>query len=419
MSAARVLDCVVVGAGGAMGSAALFHLAKRGVQVLGLEAQPSAPHSYGSSHGLSRIIRLSYFEHPSYVPLVREAYRLWRGLEQESGERLLTMTGCINTSPPDADCGPGTSCFQGALRSGKSSSKLLPCSQEHGLAHEVLTSSEVEQRFPGYHLPPSFQTMYEPEGGFLVPERCIQAHLHLAQRHGAELLCGAKVLGWQVGAQGLVRVQTTRGEFIARRLVLAAGGWMPQLVPQLRPILTVERQVVGWFQLVPEQRQHFTPQVFPVFLLHDETRYFYGFPADEHGFKVGLYHHLRQVTTADSVDRSVSSADEEALRQCVRRYFPEADGRLTRAAVCTFTNTPDLDFILDRHPLHGQVVLASCCSGHGFKFAPVIGSILADLAMEGATPHDISPHRLSRQRPGQAAVLDAFARGGGDAAARL
>lgn len=401
--------------------------------MLGLEAQPAAPHDQGSSHGLSRIIRLAYFEHPSYVPLLRESYRLWRELEVESGEELLTLTGCINAAPAAQHDDTQQNCFQGALLS----------AQQHSLAHEVLSAAQVAARFPAYHLPPSFQTMHEPEGGLLAPEKCIAAHLRLAQqRHGAQMRCGTEVLGWQMvppttaagtgghavvgsaagsaagrvdpGEEAVVEVHTSRGSFHTRRLVLAGGGWMPELVPELKPLLSVERQVVGWFQVEPAQRRHFSPAAFPVFLLQDGTGYYYGFPADQHGFKVGKYHHRREVTTADSVERGISPEDEEALRQCVRRYFPGANGRLTHAATCTFTNTPDMDFLLDRHPRWPQVVLCSACSGHGFKFAPAIGSILADLALNpiGSTPHDISLHRLSPERTGQEAVVGALLRGG-------
>ncbi|PRW58764.1 N-methyltryptophan oxidase isoform A [Chlorella sorokiniana] len=405
----KVFDAIVVGAGGAHGSAALYHLAKRGAQVLGLEAQPSAPHDRGSSHGLTRIIRKCYFEHPSYVPLLHSSYQLWHELEAETGEKLLTLTGCVNTSAPGSQCGPGLACFEGSLLA----------AQQHNLEHEILSPAQVAQRFPAYRLPEGFQSLYEPGAGFLAPEKCIAAHLGQAQKSGAQLVCGAAVQRWAVeppaggsgsgsgSGGGLVRVETSQGTFQAKTLVLAAGGWMPALVPELQPLLTVERQVVGWFEVAPEQRDAFHPSRCPVFLLQDpQGNYFYGFPADEHGFKVGKYHHLREKVTPDGVPRDISPQDEEALRQCLQ-YFPGAQGgRLTRAAVCLFTNTPDLNFILDRHPRHPQVVLSSACSGHGFKFSSVVGSVLADLALneQGTTPHDISLHRLSRDRLGQAAI---------------
>ncbi|KAI7842984.1 hypothetical protein COHA_003389 [Chlorella ohadii] len=412
----KVFDAIVVGAGGAHGSAALYHLAKRGAQVLGLEAQPSAPHDKGSSHGLTRIIRKCYFEHPSYVPLLHESYRLWNELEAETGEKLLTITGCVNTSPPGAERGPGLACYEGSLLA----------AQQHNLEHEILSPAQVSQRFPAYRLPADFQTLFEAGAGFLSPEKCIAAHLGQAQKSGAQLVCGAAVQRWAVeppsggggssgsgSAEGLVRVETSQGTFQAKKLVLAAGGWMPALVPELKPLLTVERQVVGWFELAPEQRDAFHPSRCPVFLLQDANGYFYGFPADEHGFKVGKYHHLREKVDPAGVPREINAQDEAALRECLQ-YFPGAQGgRLARASVCLFTNTPDLNFILDRHRRHPQVVLGSACSGHGFKFSSLVGRVLADLALspEGATPHDISLHRLSRERPGQAAVLDAMLAG--------
>ncbi|KAI3438936.1 hypothetical protein D9Q98_001350 [Chlorella vulgaris] len=324
----HVWDVVIVGAGGAHGSAAVYALAKRGIQVLGLEAQPSAPHGFGSSHGSSRIIRSAYHEHPSYVPLLRESFRLWRALERDSGDNLLTMTGCINASVPGAGHVPGAglSCFEGALRS----------AQENILPHEVLSSQQVAARYPAYRLPPESKSLYEQEGGVLAPERCIAAQLRLAQAHGARLVFGAKVTSWQVlpsfsgsgsstgsnssssgsgGNQGLVQVCSSRGTFLARRLVLAAGAWTPALVPELASILEVERQVVGWFSVAPEKRHNFAAEAsaaacasqhlwlvkegamaqrgkrMPAFLLQDAAGYYYGFPADEHGFKIGKYHH--------------------------------------------------------------------------------------------------------------------------------
>ncbi|PSC76354.1 N-methyltryptophan oxidase [Micractinium conductrix] len=387
-----------------------------GGAVLGLEAQPAAPHSRGSSHGLTRIIRSCYFEHPSYVPLVRESFRLWRQLEAAAGEQLLSLVGCLNAAPAGPLQGlPGLSCFDGALLA----------AQEHGLAHEVLSPAEVAARHPAFHLPRDFKALVEPEAGLLAPERCIAAHLALAQQHGAQLLCGARLQGWRVeqGSTGRggarVHVHSSAGSFVARRLVLAGGGWMPQLVPELQPLLTVERQVVGWFEVPPAVRQMFEPAAFPTCLLQDDGGYYYGFPADEHGIKIGKYNHRHEAVTADSVGRAVDSEDEQVLRECLRRFFPAAaEGRLTRATACTFTNTPDSHFILDRHPRWPQVVLASACSGHGFKFAPVLGSILADLALspDGSTEHDIALHRLRHERPGVAAAVTALEGGEGAAA---
>ncbi|KAL6781739.1 SOX1B [Auxenochlorella protothecoides x Auxenochlorella symbiontica] len=388
-------DVIVVGAGGTMGSSAMYHLARSGSKVLGLEAQPQAPHTAGSHHGLTRIIRLAYAEHPCYVPLLKRAFELWRQLEVESGQDLLKETGCINMSPkslPD-------SCFKGAQAS----------AQLHGLTHEVLTPAELQGRCPGYAPPEDFQIILEPVGGVLCPERCIAAHLAGAAAAGAEVLYGAAVTRWGVEPGGQVSVQAgpDAQTHTADRLILAPGAWLPRLVPELKSLLTVERQVVGWFDIEGDA-SHFSPDSFPVAVLDDETGMFYAFPADAHGFKIGKMHHRRQVTEPDALDRAIVPEDEATLRVAVQRYFPGAAGRLNHAAACLFTNTPDEDFVIDVHPRHPQVVICSACSGHGFKFGSVIGEVLKDLALMGGTPLDIDFLRLSSLRKGQAAVLEEF-----------
>eukprot|EP00887_Chlorella_sp_A99_P004458 scaffold30.g4458.t1 len=451
------------------------------IVVLGLEAQPAVGHALGSSHGLTRIIRLSYFEHPSYVPLLRHSFRLWRELEAAAGQRLLTVTGCLNISTPAALAADEPSCFEGALASAR----------QHGLAHEVLGVEAAAARFPALRLPPGTRVLHEPEGGMLAPEAAICAAVARAQALGARVELGCPVERWEAreaaeaesgaagqqgaaaqspagGGGGPAVVHTPRGAFAGRRLVLAAGGWMPALVPELGPLLQVERQVVGWFGVEAGAAAAFAPSRLPVFLLDGEAGYYYGKQIEGGACApVGSPQHARglarvvaqpssaavaagalrrrgEVTTADSVDREVHPEDEAALRevraggvggrlarasreglpvlagagtqasapslpQCVAAHFPGADGALARASACTFTNTPDGHFLLDLHPRHGnQVVLCSACSGHGFKFAPVIGEVLADLAVAGATPHDISLHRLSPARPGHAALLARF-----------
>jgi sarcosine oxidase len=369
-------DAIVLGVGG-MGSAALYHLARRGRRVLGLE-RFDVPHELGSSHGVTRIIRLAYYEHPSYVPLLRRAYALWRELERGAGERLLLVTGSVDAGPP------GSVVFEGSRRS---------C-EAHGLPHEVLTGAELSRRFPGYRLPPETMAVLQPEGGFLLPERCIVAHVTAAQARGAEVHARERVLGWEPRSGG-VRVETERGRYEADRLVVTAGAWAGALIPELAGLAVPERQVLAWFQ--PRRRTSFTPARFPVFnVLVEEGRYYglpvYGVP----GFKVGRYHHLGEQGDPDRIDRAPHPADEELLRAFAGRYFPDGAGPTMALKVCLFTNTPDEHFIVDHHPRHPEVVVASPCSGHGFKFCSVIGEIVADLAERGETAHDIALFRLGR-----------------------
>jgi sarcosine oxidase len=369
-------DVVILGVGG-MGSAAAYHLAKRGLSVVAIEQfQPG--HDRGSSHGLSRIIRLAYFEHPSYVPLLRRAFKLWRELEEESRERLLHVTGAIDAGPP------GSRVVEGSLES---------C-RVHDLPHELLTGRELHQRFPGYSLPDAYRAVFQPDGGFLEPERCIQAHVRLAARHGATMRYGARVQDWKQDRDGVV-VMLDHAEIRAKQLVLSAGAWTPKVVPSLAPLLQPERQVVGWFGV--NEPTAFALGSFPVFVMTTPDGHFYGFP--EHGvpgFKIGKYHHRAEAIDPDAMRRSPDPTDEAVLRDCVSTCFPGADGPLLRASTCIFTNTPDEHFIIDRLPGTPQALVVSACSGHGFKFCSVVGEIVADLVADGSTKHDLSLFKLDR-----------------------
>ncbi|MBD0338302.1 MAG: N-methyl-L-tryptophan oxidase [Thermoleophilia bacterium] len=370
MSADRY-DAIVAGVGG-MGSAAVYHLARRGKRVLGLE-RFEVPNELGSSHGLTRIIRLAYYEHVAYVPLLRRAYELWGSLEAEAGERLLHVTGSIDAGPPDRLV------FAGSLRS---------CEQ-HGLPHEVLEPGEVARRFPAYRLHPSHRAVLQPDGGFLLPERCIAAHARLS---GAEVRTGERVLGWEPDREG-VRVRTEHGAYEAERLVLTAGAWMGDLAGL--PVVA-ERQVLAW--LAPSRPELFAPERFPVFNLQvaEDDRY-YGFPTFEvPGFKLGRYHHLREEGPPDELDREPRPEDERVLREFAARYFPDGAGPAVTLKTCLFENSPDEHFLLDLHPDAPQVVVAGGFSGHGFKFCSVVGEILADLAVDGDTRHEIGFLRLGR-----------------------
>ena len=377
-------DAIVIGIG-AMGSATLYHLAKRGWQALGIE-QFAVAHEMGSSHGLTRIIRLAYYEHPSYVPLLRRAYELWRQLEADAGEKLFFQTGSIDMGPEDSDV------FAGSLRS---------CI-EHELAHEVLNSRELNQRFPGYRMPGATMAVFQPQGGLLVPERCIAAYARLAQKHGATLQVGERVLGWEVLPDERLLVRTDRGNgcaYSADKLVLCGGAWAYKLIPALRGKAIPERQVLIWLRA--RQPRLFAPERFPVWnALVEEGRY-YGFPeynpsAATPGMKFGRWHHREEICDPDTVDRATYPEDENLLRQFAERYFPDGAGETLRMSACMFTNTRDEHFILDSLPAAPQVSIAAGFSGHGFKMASVIGEIMADLAQRGSTRHDISLHHLAR-----------------------
>jgi len=356
-------DAIVIGIGG-MGSAAAWHLASRGRRVLGLE-QFTIPHELGSSHGLTRIIRLAYSEHPSYVPLLRRAYELWRAMEQRAGEPLLVITGGVDVGPEAS----GT--IEGSLRS---------C-LEHGLPHELLDAAEIERRFPGFRPPRDLVAVYQPEGGIVLPERSMVVHAAAARELGAEIHEGERVTEWRPEGGG-VRVRTEAGEYAADRLVITAGPWASRCVPELARLAIPERQVLIWTQ--PLRPERFAVGAFPIFNLEAEEGRFYGFPVyGVPGLKLGKYHHLGQQTDPDRVDREFHPEDEAVLRAGIRRYLPDADGETLLMKTCLFTNSPDEHFILDLYPEWPQVSMAAGFSGHGFKFAPVIGEVMADLAMEG------------------------------------
>jgi sarcosine oxidase len=375
-AAAGTYDVIVIGVGG-MGSAACYHLARRGKRVLGLERY-DVPHAMGSSHGVNRIIRLAYYEDPRYVPLLRRAYELWRALQDGFGEQLLYITGSIDASYRDGEI------FRGSLRS---------C-ELHDLPHEVLPSADLSRRFPAIRLPPDYFALYQPEGGFLLSERCIVAHVFGALEAGAEIRARERVTDWAPTASG-VRVETDRGSYEAERVVISAGAWMQELVPALAGLAQPERQVLAWFQ--PVRPELFAPDRFPVFNLTVEEGRYYGFPVfGIPGFKVGRYHHLGERIDPDRFDREPNDADEDVLRAFAARYFPEGAGPTMTLKSCIFTNTPDEHFIVDVLPEAPQVIVASPCSGHGFKFCSVVGEMLADLATRGATGHDIELFRLGR-----------------------
>jgi sarcosine oxidase len=377
-------DVIVLGLGG-MGSATLFHLANRGVRVLGLE-RFDLVHEYGSSHGLTRIIRLAYWEHPSYVALLRRSYELWWELETRAGEQLLYITGSVDAGPP------GSSIFQGALRS----------SELYGLPHEVMDGDELHRRFPGYGLPRTMQCLYQPDGGFLLPERCNVAHVAQALARGAEVHCREPVLEWGVAGEH-VWVRTDRTRYEAGRLVICAGPWASKLIPELADLAVAERQVLAWLQ--PIHPEHFEVSTFPVFNLEVEEGRYYGFPSFlVPGFKFGKYHHMGENVDPDTVNREPRPDDEELLRSFALRYFPHGAGPTLMLKGCLFTNSPDRHFILDLHPDHPEVAIAAGFSGHGYKFCSVVGEIMADLAERGESRHDIGFFRLGRFVAGRSRV---------------
>jgi sarcosine oxidase len=376
MTRSNSYDAIVIGVGG-MGSATVYQLSRRGLRVLGLE-QFSIPHDYGSSHGVNRIIRLAYFEHPNYVPMLRRAYELWREIENISNERLLVITGSIDAS--DAS--------KGIVKSSQESCRL------HNLPYELLDADELHRRFPAFVLPDNMAALYQPDGGFVLSERAIVSYVSAAQTLGAEIHACEPVLQWQTDGSG-VQVITKQGEYKAAKLVITAGPWAAQLLPKLAATAIAQRQVLLWAQ--PLEPKLFRLGAFPVFNLETTFGHFYGFPIyGVPGFKIGKFYHRGEDVDPDRVDRAIHPQDEEVLRQPLRHFFPDADGPTMAMKTCLFTNTPDKHFILDVLPGMPQIAIAAGFSGHGFKFSSVVGELMADLIMSGTSRFDLGMFSIRR-----------------------
>ncbi len=370
-------DVIVLGLGG-MGSAAAYHLARRGRRVLGLDRHSPA-HDQGSSHGRSRIIREAYWEHPSYVPLVQRAYELWADLERAGGRSLLLKTGGINIGVPHSDL------VRGALESAR----------VHRLTHEVLDAKAIRRRFPVLQPSDDMVGVYEPRAGVLVPEECVRAQLQQAAGAGAELHHEEPVLDWQATRSG-VEVRTPRGRHQGERLVITPGPWAPQVLADLDLPLVIERQVIAWFRPTA-LAESFDPSRCPVYIWQMDGRLYYGFPQlGDGGVKIAE-HAQGDPTTADTIRREIAPGEiEELRRNFVARYMPAANGEVLATGTCMYTMTPDTHFVIDHHPRHPNVIIACGFSGHGFKFAPVVGEILADLALDGTTRHDVAHFAVGR-----------------------
>ena len=372
----RPYDVIVVGLG-AMGSASLYALARGRRRVLGID-RFAPPHALGSSHGRTRIIREAYFEAPAYVPIVRRAFDLWGELERATGRPLYANTGGITIGAED-----------GMLVRGARAS-----AEAFNVPHRVLSAGEVHRRFPGLQPLDHMVGVVEDRAGVLFPEQCITALLTRAAEDGAELRRDDAVVDWEAGDDG-VRVRTTSGEYRAKQLVLAAGSWMPRLVPELAGTLSVVRQPIHWFE--PSLPGEFVAAKCPVTLWeYAPDRVFYTLPDFGDGVKAGV-HYEGQPVDPDQVDRRTSPDEDAQVTDLLRRFMPHAKGRLRDSQVCLYTNTPDLHFVIDVHPSHPQqVVVVSACSGHGFKFATAIGDVVVDL-LAGSTPRfDLSMFSMSR-----------------------
>jgi sarcosine oxidase len=367
----RRFDVIVAGAGG-MGTAAAAHLARRGATVLAIDRFPPG-HGRGSSHGQTRLIRLAYFEHPDYVPLLRRARDLWRALEHDTGTQLFTACGLLSSGPPAGPVIAGT----------------LRAARDHGLAVEHLPAREAVARWPAFRIPDDWDSVFEPEAGHLAVEACVRAHAEVAVRHGAVIEADHDIRGWRVEG-GAVLVETARETLAAGRLVLCPGPWAADLVRLPAIPFTVLRKSLFWYAPT-SGLDAASAATLPAFAFDTPQGFFYGFPSlDARGLKVADHTGGRVVADPLHVDRSIDPAEQATIERWLAAHLPGVGRLRTAHEVCLYTMSPDQHFVVGLHPDHAQVAVAAGFSGHGFKFASVIGEALADLALTGGTPLPIA-----------------------------
>jgi sarcosine oxidase len=369
-------DVIVLGLGG-MGTAAAYELARRGRRVLGIE-QFELGHARGSSHGETRIIRKAYFEHPDYVPLLRRSYERWYDLEQRSGERLFLQCGVLSVGGRDSEVVAG----------------VLESAAQHALPVEALDAVNLMRRFPQFKVPDDWRAVLERDAGLLFVEGCVAAHAHQARQCGADLHEQEEVISWRADDRH-VEVVTKRDRYAAQRLVITAGAWATRFLADIGVPFSVMRQTPLWFAV--SRPELFRRDRFPCYCVDTPEGFFYGFPMiDSRGIKVARHYGADELCDPSAVDWNLHGDDEPPLRRYLQAYLPHVDGAMTHGSVCMYTLTPDRHFVIDLHPRHANVAIAAGFSGHGFKFASVVGEILADLAERGRTELPIEMFRAGR-----------------------
>jgi len=367
----NTFDVIVIGVG-SMGSAACWYLAGRGYRVLGLE-QFDIVHNHGSHTGQSRIIRKAYFEHSDYVPLLERAYENWQTIEKETGATLYHQTGIVYFGPHHHETMKGV----------RNSAAL------HHIRVDKLSREETISQFPAFQIPKDFETLYEPIAGFVTPERAIRVYTHEAVKIGAAIHTNEKVVSWRRSGS-TIEVETSNGKYQAGKLVITSGSWTSQILPQLKPQLTVRKQMLAWVR--PPRPDLFSLGRLPCWFIEDpDFGMLYGFPivSENPEGPVGLKlarHFPGEIWDPDNFNYPNPQAEKETLRYLLKKYIPAAGDQIVETKPCLYTYSPDSNFIVDHLPGFGKQVAIACgFSGHGFKFASVIGEILADLAMNGTS----------------------------------
>ena len=383
-------DTIVLGLG-AMGSAALYQLAKRGNRVLGID-QFSPPHNFGSSHGDSRIIRQAIGEGGQYVPLVLRSYELFREIEKETGKDLLTITGGLTLESQQSE----------AVMHGRRNflDEAISCAKKFNISHEILEPQDIKKRYPQFAVT-NERGYLEYDTGYLRPELCVEAQLRLAQNHGATIQNDEKVVSVAPHGDSAVTIRTGRAVYAAEKVVITAGPWISEFLPAAyAQFFKVYRQVMYWFRIGDNFRSTFSVGQFPIFIwiFENNTDFgFYGFPTlDGKTIKIASEQYAI-VTAPDEVNRAVSEKEKQsAYSDYIRGRLPGLSDQCASAVSCLYTTTPDANFVIDFHPDSDRIIIASPCSGHGFKHSAAIGEVISELVVDGASKIDISSFSIER-----------------------
>jgi monomeric sarcosine oxidase len=353
---------VIIAGGGTMGTAAAWALGKRGLRILVLE-QFAHVHDQGSHGGETRIIRHAYAESPEYVPLVLRADELWQELGNLTGEAVLVSSGGLELAAPG---------YMHA-RAARASA------DEHGIPYEWLTPADASGRWPQFTIPEDWDVLFAPGSGYLHVVPALQGMATAARQFGVVLRERSPVVAWGADPSH-VWVDTADDQFEAASLIISGGAWSSRLLADLGLPITVQRKTLWWQQV--DQPSDYSPDRFPVFITDSPSGEIYGFPIDGvPGLKIAN-HAGGEPVDPDTVDRSTRSGENRDCLELASLLLPAVRPETVKSAVCLYGRTPDTDFIVDRHPVWPQVALAAGFSGHGFKFAPAIGELLADFVTD-------------------------------------
>jgi len=366
-------DVIVIGVG-SMGSATSYYLAKRGYKVLGLE-QFDISHEFGSHAGQSRIIRKAYFEHPGYVPLLERAYENWEALEWETGKQVYYKTGLLYAGNPNNEMIKGVERSAGL----------------YNIDLDQMNIAAAADQFPQFKFPEDFEILLEPEAGFITPEKAIRLYASQAKKNGAAIHSNEKVIDWKKD-KNIILLKTDKQTYQCDKLIITAGAWAGKMIPGLADKIKVTRQFVAWIKTKNDDQ--FELNKFPCWMIGDDEKHgcYYGFPlldTKKFGEPAGLklaHHFPLQITDPDNVNRQTTEDDIKNVQYCLVNYLPGALDSFLSNKICLYANSPDENFIIDKLPgFEDSVSIACGFSGHGFKFASVVGEILAELAIDGRT----------------------------------